>query len=220
MSEANNEFSGASDILSSLTLDLKPIGHLCGPPQTLTRNISIRRALTLNPKPCMSQVVIRNTQSRNVNIAGTPQTQSTSSLPIVRSQSLMSPTANVPTLAPRRSERSNLEFALSDVWSKDILPVPGMGLRRSDNPIRASANTVMRKLSMASLSVTRRASQKEQMPPMSTVASKPALSQAKSERKLAIPKIDFQHSPERFLPPDFEPENLKVIGRKKSWFWK
>lgn len=54
-------------------------------------------------------------------------------------------------LAPPRGERARLEALLSDVWSREILPFPGMTMKsRSENLVRSSASTVMRKLSVAS----------------------------------------------------------------------
>ena len=43
-----------------------------------------------------------------------------------------------------------MENTLSKVWTKDLIPFPGMG-GRSDHLIRASATSVMRKLSRASI---------------------------------------------------------------------
>jgi hypothetical protein len=55
-------------------------------------------------------------------------------------------------LAPPRSERARLEALLADVWSREILPFPGMTTRsRSEQLVRSSASTVMRKLSVASI---------------------------------------------------------------------
>lgn len=58
----------------------------------------------------------------------------------------------MPVLAPARSERARLEAFLADVWSREILPFPGMTTRaRSEHLVRTSASTVMRKLSVASI---------------------------------------------------------------------
>jgi len=46
-----------------------------------------------------------------------------------------------------------LEALLADVWSKECLPFPGMsGRSRSEQLVRSSASTVIRKLSVASIS--------------------------------------------------------------------
>lgn len=58
----------------------------------------------------------------------------------------------IPILAPPRGERARLEALLSDIWSRDILPFPGMtGRSRSEHLVRSSASTMMRKLSVASI---------------------------------------------------------------------
>lgn len=59
--------------------------------------------------------------------------------------------SHIPTLAPRRQDRIKLELAIVDVWTRSALPYPGMNTKRMENPIRASANHVMRKLSIASM---------------------------------------------------------------------
>jgi hypothetical protein len=69
---------------------------------------------------------------------------------INRSQSLLTTNARLPVLAPPRTERIRLEALLADVWSRDILPLPGISNRsRNEHLVRASS--VMRKLSVASL---------------------------------------------------------------------
>lgn len=144
--EALDGAHDANDMLALLSLNIKTLGNVYGQPESFARKISIRRALTLNPKAHQSQVIIKNTEARPNNTVS----HSTASLPIARSQSLLS-AANVPILSPRRSERAQLEHALSDVWTRDVLPYPGIGPKRIENPIRASATSVMRKLSMASI---------------------------------------------------------------------
>jgi hypothetical protein len=139
--------SSIQDIFSSLSLDLKPIGTVFGQPEGVLRRLSIHRSPTTLPKSNPHQVIIKNTQAQKISPA---DSQSTLSLPVGRSQSDRSAT-NVPTLVPRRGDRVRLEVALADVWTRDVIPYPGMGVRRVENPIRASANSVMRKLSMASI---------------------------------------------------------------------
>ncbi len=68
-----------------------------------------------------------------------------------RSQSLLT-TNRIPVLAPPRAERVRLENLLSDVWTREILPFPGMtGRTRSEHLVRASASSMIRKLSVASI---------------------------------------------------------------------
>jgi hypothetical protein len=197
--------------------EVKSIGPSFEPLMNFTRRRSIHRAATLGPKSCTNQVIIKNTEAqRYVN-------DSTVSFSVVRSQSHMS-SSHVPTLAPRRTERIRLENALGDVWTTDVLPYPGMGSRREENPIRASANSVMRKLSMASiasnfsrrstsytsLSVHRfddgNASSSGQS--LKTVRPKKA---AENRRR----PVDFHTAPNAFLPEDFG-LNLKPDRRVRK----
>jgi hypothetical protein len=68
-----------------------------------------------------------------------------------RSQSLLT-TNRIPVLAPPRAERVRLENLLSDVWTREILPFPGMASRtRSEHLVRASASSMIRKLSVAGI---------------------------------------------------------------------
>jgi len=93
----------------------------------------------------LCQVIIKNT------VASKEIPQSASGVSINRSQSLLT-TNRIPVLAPLRSERIRLEALLSDVWTRDVLPFPGMtGRARSEHLVRASASSIMRKLSVASI---------------------------------------------------------------------
>lgn len=77
--------------------------------------------------------------------------ESASCVNINRSQSLLT-TNRIPVLAPSRAERIRLEALLADVWTRDILPYPGMtGRARGEHLVRASASSIMRKLSAASI---------------------------------------------------------------------
>ena len=112
---------------------------------TIARRISIHRATTVGPKSSLCQVLIKNTTSlREIS-------QSASSTNMNRSQSLLT-TNRIPVLAPPRAERVRLENLLSDVWTREILPFPGMtGRIRSEHLVRASASSMIRKLSVASI---------------------------------------------------------------------
>jgi hypothetical protein len=88
------------------------------------------------------QVIIKNTNTFK---------ETSSSASINRSQSLLT-TNRIPVLAPSRADRIRLETLLADVWTKEILPFPGMtGRARSEHLVRASASSMMRKLSVASI---------------------------------------------------------------------
>ncbi|KAM0329891.1 hypothetical protein ACHAQA_004056 [Verticillium albo-atrum] len=135
------------NLYSSMSLNVRSLGTVFGKPGTVARRISIHRATTIGPKSPLCQVILKNTS----DIRDTP------SLPINptinRSQSLLSGSAyRVPVLAPHRAERARLEALLSDVWSREALPFPSMtGRSRSENLVRTSASTMMRKLSVTSI---------------------------------------------------------------------
>src|SRR5688572_6723535 len=95
----------------------------------------------------MCQVVLKNTSAirDSANHANLR-------LGIHRSQSLLTTNARLPVLAPARSERARMENLLTDVWSREVLPFPGMtGRARNEHLVRSSASSVMRKLSVASI---------------------------------------------------------------------
>lgn len=113
---------------------------------TVARRISIHRATTVGPKSPLCQVVLKNTS------ASKETSSSHLRMGINRSQSLLTTNARIPVLAPSRSERSRLEGLLVDVWSRDILPFPGFTTRaKSEHLVRHSASSMMRKLSVASI---------------------------------------------------------------------
>lgn len=129
-----------------LSIDVKPIGSVLGQPGTLARRISIQRAATVGPRTNVCQVFIKHTHAMRDGMDQThPVYQSVS-----RSQSLLS-TNRIPVLAPRRVERIRMEHDLANVWTKDLLPYPGMSGSRGERLIQASKNSVMRKLSRASM---------------------------------------------------------------------
>lgn len=90
----------------------------------------------------LCQVIIKNTNAFK---------DTSSSAAINRSQSLLT-TNRIPVLAPSRAERMRLEALLADVWTREVLPFPGMTSRAwSEHLVRASAHSMMRKLSVASI---------------------------------------------------------------------
>ncbi|KAI1333382.1 Dbl homology domain-containing protein [Xylariaceae sp. FL0255] len=139
---------------SSIFLHIRSLGTVFGKPGTVARRLSIHRATTIGPKSPMCQIILKNTSTARDSPPGTLP------LPINRSQSLLT-TNRIPVLAPPRAERIRLEALLADVWSRKSLPFPGFTSRsRSENLVRNSASTMMRKLSVASLTnpFTKRAS--------------------------------------------------------------
>ncbi|KAI0553773.1 Dbl homology domain-containing protein [Xylaria curta] len=133
-------------IYGSNSLHIKSLGTVFRKPGSVARRLSIHRATTIGPKSSLCQVVLRNTSM----VQDTMSTDQPSS--INRSQSLLTTNSRIPVLAPPRAERARLEALLADVWSRKVLPYPGITSRpRNEHRVRSSASTMMRKLSAASL---------------------------------------------------------------------
>ncbi|KAI1382100.1 Dbl homology domain-containing protein [Hypoxylon crocopeplum] len=131
---------------SSIYLNIKSLGTIFGKPGTVARRLSIHRATTVGPKSPLCQVILKNTSLTKDNSSATSTAQ------INRSQSLLTTNTRIPVLAPSRGDRARLEALLADVWSRKVLPFPGITNRsRSEHLVRSSASTVMRKLSVASI---------------------------------------------------------------------
>lgn len=210
------------DMFSSLRLDIKSLGPVFGHANSLVRRMSVHRAATLGAKTNLSQVIIKNTQAQRI-----PDSPPTFSPGIVtRSQSHMSAN-HVPTLAPRRVERTRLESVLEDVWTKDTLPFPGMPNRRVENQIRASANSVMRKLSMASIasnfsrrspslsSVSHARSEDSFENRMHKLSHGNLRARSAIDHRPAPTVVDFHNAPAAFLPTDFELQNTRPCSRRR-----
>ncbi|KAK5134677.1 hypothetical protein LTR08_006192 [Meristemomyces frigidus] len=210
------------ELQSPLLSEMRSIGKAFGKPGSFLRSMPVHRTATVGPTTDLNQVIIKNTQA----VKEALDSASTASLPIGRSQTVAGP-SHVQTLAPRRADRIRLESLLADVWTKDLIPYPGMNARRTDE-IRASANHVMRKFSMASIasnfSTSRRnasytsidhATRREEMAPPSesSRASERGRYGSKPSRP---PLVDFHNAPEAFLPEDFELHD--PARRKKSAF--
>ncbi|KAL1302767.1 hypothetical protein AAFC00_003114 [Neodothiora populina] len=205
-----------ADLSSPLTHELRSIGKAYGKAGGFIRRLSIRRTATLGPLADANQVIIKHTEAPKVESANA----SSSSLPIPRSQSVMTP-SHVPTLAPMRQERIKLEGLVGDVWTKDALPFPGMATRRSDYSIRITANDLIRKLSMASIasnfskrSLSYTGANSGQ--PVSMKPPKTRKPQPENVKLRRPPLIDFQHAPDAFLPEDFELQDPRSRGGRGS----
>jgi len=120
-----------------------------GHPGTLTRRISMQRSAIYNPRVKACQVIIKNTHT----IKDHHETTRSALASLSRSQSLLS-THRVPILAPDRAVRVRIEHGMASVWSRELLPFPGMTASRGGHFIRARANSVMRVLSKASSTTT------------------------------------------------------------------
>jgi hypothetical protein len=212
----------ATEVVSYLAMDVKPEGAAFEA-HASTRRLSIRRAATLGPKTQLRQVIIKNTYAQ---IPG--QYEAEEHVQVMRSKSHMSST-HMPTLAPRRSDRVRLEGILADVWSRDCLPYPGMAMRRPENTIRASANSVMRKLSMASIASNfskRSASfsgpnterQEEfRAPSQHAFYNAAARSRRLEKRRSRAAVVDFHTAPTAFLPEDFELKKRTLTVRGQNF---
>ncbi|KAF2006591.1 Rho guanyl nucleotide exchange factor [Amniculicola lignicola CBS 123094] len=210
------------DMFSSLSLDLKSIGPVFGHADNLIRRMSVHRAATLGSKMHMTQVIIKNTQAQKS--PEPPPTFAPNS--VSRSQSHMS-TNHIPTLAPRRAERIRLETALEEIWTKDVLPYPGMANRRVENQIRASANSVMRKLSMASIasnfsrrspsfsSLSNTRSEDSFGSKVHKISQGNLRARSAADRRPAPAVVDFHNAPAAFLPTDFELQDTRPCGRRR-----
>ncbi|KAJ3521285.1 hypothetical protein NM208_g13366 [Fusarium decemcellulare] len=135
-------------LCSFLSLDIKSLGAVFGRQGTIARRMSFHRATAVGPNSPLFHVILKGTS------AVRPGNSTTAGLTgLNRSQSLLSTRPRIPVLAPSRSERARLEMLLEDVWSQDIIPLPGMtSIARNEQMVRRSASTMMRKLSVASMS--------------------------------------------------------------------
>lgn len=215
--------STMQEIFSSLNVDVKSLGPVFGHADSLVRRMSVHRAATLGAKTNLTQVIIKNTQAQKPLDA----TPTFSPGVMARSQSLLS-SSHIPTLAPRRGERIRLETALEEVWTKDMLPFPGMSNRRVENQIRASANSVMRKLSMASIasnfsrrspsfsSMSNTRSEDSYGSRANIVAHGNLRSAPVSDRRPAPAVVDFHNAPAAFLPTDFELQDTRLSSRRRK----
>lgn len=214
----------ANALFSGLPPDLRSIGPAFGHPESLARCVSIQRAATLGPGRVVTrQVVIKHTHTQQRAC----ESHQSDGMPM-RSQT-HSPSAHVPTLTPRRADRVRLETMLSDVWTKDLIPYPGMLARRAEHPIRSSASSMMRKLSMASLAsnfskrsasvaATNRSTARTSAASREENVSQASIRSRRTQPDNGWPtwprKVDFQTAPDAFLPHDFE---LPEQGPRRPW---
>lgn len=201
---AHEGHSAPVDLQSPLTRDLRNIGKAYGKARGFIRRLSVHRTATLGPMTDLNQVIIKHTAAPKDDT-----NSSSTSLSMSRSQSVPT-TSHVPILSPMRTERIKLEAALSDVWTKDSIPYPGMGSRRTENVLRDTANDLIRKLSMASIAsnFSRRSMSHANMhnpspPPEKLVKAKPAPRPDTAKPKRP-PLVNFHNAPDAFLPEDFE----------------
>lgn len=131
-----------------LNLDMKSLGQTFRQSEKLIRPLSLQRASTI-PRAASYQVIIKNTNA----LKDPPIRNVSPSDSVGRSHSLMA-SNRTPILAPKRMERTRMEHQLADVWTRELLPYPGMGGQRGENMIRNSASSMLQRLRGASLSST------------------------------------------------------------------
>ncbi|KAL1960062.1 hypothetical protein VTO42DRAFT_234 [Malbranchea cinnamomea] len=113
---------------------------------------------------------------------------------------------NVVLLTPKRHDRIRMEHRLSDVWTRNVIPYPGMQTGRSEFAFRSSAGSLLRKLSLhrpftSRRSVTSTASSREK-------SSKPVNF---SENQI----LDEKHGIEPIVtPPDTNIDVKKPSGHE------
>lgn len=124
-------------------LELKPLGTMVGQLNNPTRRSSIHGSLTMTMCPEIVHLIIKGTRAppQPGQVPG-PEEPAVS-----RSQSLMI-TDRTAILAPKKQDRIRIERSLADIWTRDVLPYPGMSLGKGDHIIRASAGSLMRRLSL------------------------------------------------------------------------
>ncbi|KAF5722137.1 hypothetical protein FMUND_3157 [Fusarium mundagurra] len=129
-----------------LSLDIQSLGTVFGRPGSIARSLSTHQASVGSSESSLCHVILKNTSTMKSS-SGVG-----SGAGLHRSHSLLSTKVRTPVLVPSRSERARLEVLLSDVWSQDVLPLPSMtNIARNEQMIRRSASTVMRKLSVSSM---------------------------------------------------------------------
>ncbi|KAJ9236300.1 hypothetical protein DTO166G5_4062 [Paecilomyces variotii] len=125
---------------SMMSLALKPLylggDHLA----LLTRRSSAQSLTSLRPK--QKHVIIKKTNFPSQLDDSNPV------YPAELGRSLTSLTIRSATmLNPRRRDRVRLERFISDLYTRDVLPFPGMILKRADYLLLASPGSLMRRLS-------------------------------------------------------------------------
>ncbi|KJR80569.1 uncharacterized protein SPSK_05461 [Sporothrix schenckii 1099-18] len=101
------------------------------------------------PKALTCHVVLNNMCSGKEPLRGMSQSTAGSRSNFVQVGS------RIPVLTPPRGDRAHLESLISDVWTRDILFCTGLAARpKGGHHRRPSASSIMRKLSVASLTGT------------------------------------------------------------------
>jgi hypothetical protein len=136
----------STEPFTAVTSALKLVGVAFGQAGTLARRLFVQRAATVGNRTNMYRVIIRNTHKPQ----DSRDSRDPSAALINGSESLLT-TRKTVILTPKRSERIRLEYALGDIWTRDKLPYSGVTTSWSGQVIRASAGSLVRKLSLASM---------------------------------------------------------------------
>lgn len=207
------------EMIASLSLDIKPFTTVYGKPSEpqplystviawqliylaiggIKRRSSIHRATTITGQSTIPRtIIVRGTSATTESTLSS----SASQLSMNRSQSLAGPHRPT-TLAPTRAERVYLESVLVDVWTRDIIPYPGMCLKpHKEHAVRASASSMMRKISHASISsITKRSSS---MASLHKSGEDHGATELDSLRPMHLNRQGRQHSSESTSLPDVE----------------
>lgn len=128
---------------SVVSLDLQPLLPADDLLALLTRRCSAQSFATASIRPKQKHVIIKRTNYPSQLNDGNP----IYSGELGRSQtSLTMRSATI--LNPRRYERVRLERFISDVYTRDVLPFPGMVLKGTEYLLLASPGSLMRRLSL------------------------------------------------------------------------
>jgi hypothetical protein len=158
----------------------------------------MHRTITVGAKSPLCQVILKNTSVREAAVSGNGSH-------INRSQSLYTTNSRIPVLAPSRAERARLEALLADVWTRDVLPFPGMTVRsRSEQLVRASASSVMRRLSSVSITgrFAKRSSSFPSLLQLKGAGSSPVSGEETSRRSKEEPRPE--------TPASHQPEEVRM----------
>jgi len=137
-------------IVTCLAFDLKSTGVVFPSQRSLSRDSSVHRAATVVGHTNISPIIVRNTH----NVHDLPEYRDSATvIPTINRSQSHATAKRTPVLEPKRSERTRLENSISDIWTKERLPFPGMIGSRGGQIIRASAG-LARKLSLASIHTT------------------------------------------------------------------
>ena len=123
-------------------LDMKPKfafpNNNCRP--IITRSTSANAVNDAIPKSPVVNLIIKGTESvitrsiSNIGSVGRSQTVHTTNRPAI--------------LTPKRHDRLRLEHRLASVWTKDVIPYPGMQTGRGEYVIRSSAESLFRRFTL------------------------------------------------------------------------